>query len=146
MLSALRFSVFISTVSALQIAPQMVPSKARSATKLMWSPSGFLEGQATIISFDCGVCGGMSDNCPACRGPAPAALKASLQAINSLECGVCGGMPDSCPACRGPAPAAFETSSMPTIVDYECGVCGGMSDNCPVCRGPAPGAFEGFGI
>lgn len=135
----LLFAAFVGSADAFNAAPRL--SRAAPMPRLVDSTVVIRAAvlQKADAAFECGVCGGMGDWCPACRGPT-ATIETKEVEIQAFECGVCGGMGDWCPVCRGPAAIIDlnEKAEPDTNAALECGVCGGMGDWCPACRGPAP--------
>ena len=131
MLSSVLITIFAGSamgISCSKAAPPRVqmpqmpqtrrPIRAVAAYDLPAVFTTDLKGTADF--YECGVCGGAADGCPACRGPTPTTFEAfnaaivdstSAQDINQFECGVCGGAVDGCPACRGPTAPIYQSFS-----------------------------------
>ena len=112
MMSFFLFIAFAGSASAFTVAPSQSSGANQVAFRNRINMLSGLEAKsASPANFECGVCGGASDWCPVCRGPAAPPLMAVEEAVESkagFECGVCGGASDWCPVCRGPSAGSFE--------------------------------------
>ena len=106
---ALVLSTFFSSEALIAgqakvVKPRMLPPQAAATY-----PS---DGSLQIHSYsgECGMCGGVGDGCPMCRGPSSGPLegKAELQTDSYRgECGMCGGAGNGCPMCGGGYASSF---------------------------------------
>ena len=97
---------YLSLAGAFSVTPQShVAPKRRTeyGYRLVDTVKALGDSEARQASsrFDCEVCGGLSDWCPVCRGPAISHECTTEQNANSFSCGVCGGASDWCPVCSG---------------------------------------------
>ena len=101
----------VKTARTAELAYDQSGFNVRSVVKPRFSQVGIVDlkpdQKATNDAFECGMCGGAMDGCPACRGPSFNALNSFDLVVeapkpktnDAFECGVCGGAMDGCPAC-----------------------------------------------
>ena len=119
MMSIVFFLAFAGSASAFTVVP---PMRARSITviapRLVGSVNAIVGSEfrqeKLDKSFECGVCGGASDWCPVCRGPA-ARCEEQAELDSMFGCEVCGGASDWCPVCRGPVAKSLLSHTTPRL-------------------------------
>ena len=110
MRSIVFFIALLAPVGAFTVAPSVRTIKpelvggVNVVSKLSFGAAGFREfkSERAVTNFECGVCGGVSEWCPACRAPTALCDDKSEPEAKGFECGVCGGAGIGCPACQSP--------------------------------------------